>query len=438
MTIPTTFPIDRQLTGQSQAADIAATATTRGILWPLMLMWLAALLPPQVRITLGGFDLYSYRLCFVFLLPWVVGNFTSGRLRIEGADRLLLASSGWMIVSMIYNEGLAVGFTRSLSVVIDIHAGYFVARSVIRSTDDMRRVLVAMSLPFLAAGSVVMIESLTHKLLLLPLFDAYFGAVESVGIGGTALSDYAPRFGLFRGVGAFPHPILAGLCLATLLPLYATARLRSWPHSSGLIAGFQSLFSMSSTGFLGISLCIVLLTYDRVSRWITGVSWRVFFIVGGLLATIAQFLAGGGVVGLAVRFSFDGNTAYYRYIVWQYATQALAGSPLFGIGDRTFSRPAWMISDSVDSYWLLLALRYGYLAPLLLLACCVLVIARLALASARSMAVDRDILRGIAISLSIMVVGGFAVALFSGSQVWFAILLGCGVNCAEFARRKVA
>ena len=60
-------------------------------------------------------------------------------------------------------------------------------------------------------------------------------------------------------------------------------------------------------------------------------------------------------------------TGYYRTLIWQFGWADFLSSPIVGIGYNDWARPIWM-SASVDTFWLILLLRYGLLAvaPLVL------------------------------------------------------------------------
>lgn len=333
----------------------------------------------------------------------------------------------WMVIAMVYHEGLASGLISSLSVASDIAAGYVLARACIRSVNDFRRILVVMSIPLLVAGSLVMVESITHQLIVIPIVEKYFSTTDS-GVTGSKLIDYATRFGLFRGTGAFPHPILAGLCLSSLIPLYALAWIRGWPNVLGRAASFLAFFSVSSTAFLGMAVAFFLLAYNKINKSFPAISWKTLAVTAAFTGTIIQLFSGGGVIGIIARMSFDATTGYYRYILYMYGIKALSSNPLLGIGKNSFELPSWMTSGSIDSYWLNIALRFGYPSIAMLFIGCLNIIYNLFKNTNTYKKYDRETSRGLAISILIFIFGGFSVAFFSGAQVWFALLLGAAAS----------
>lgn len=56
--------------------------------------------------------------------------------------------------------------------------------------------------------------------------------------------------------------------------------------------------------------------------------------------------------------TFSTQSAYNRINIWNYGTAEVARHPWFGIGLGDWIRAPWM-SDSMDNFWLLIAVRYG-------------------------------------------------------------------------------
>lgn len=411
-----------------------ARTETRGPVWIAAIILFTTLLPPEVRVTVAGIELFSYRLAFLLLLPFIVRHAPANVRKPLPSDLLVLFSVVWMVAAMVANQGLASGIQRSLSVAMDLLLGYVVARVSIASINDLRRLFVIMAPMYLVAGLLVMAESVTHRLIVQPVVRSFFPNIEAMGIVMTSLANYQARLGLFRGVGAFPHPILGGLYLASLLPLYFSSQLRGWPRKVGLLSGCLAFFTVSSTAFMILALSIGLLFYDRITLMVQGIRWQGLLLMLGLGLLAYQLFSAHGLIGLTVKLAVDGNTAYYRSLTWQFAGAAVAAHPVFGLGDGHFARPVWMVSDTIDNYWLLLAVRYGYAVPAAQLLATTTVMFQLGQGSRAVDRTDAYFLRGICMTIGVVTLGGFFVALFSGVQIWFAVLLGCGANCALFAR----
>jgi O-antigen ligase len=71
--------------------------------------------------------------------------------------------------------------------------------------------------------------------------------------------------------------------------------------------------------------------------------------------------------------SFSSVSSYNRVLIWEYGTAEVARHPLLGIGLGEWVRAPWM-SNSMDNFWLIIAVRYG-LPALAFLAIAILMIA---------------------------------------------------------------
>ena len=57
--------------------------------------------------------------------------------------------------------------------------------------------------------------------------------------------------------------------------------------------------------------------------------------------------------------TFSPGTAYWRAAINQYGMENVWAHPILGIGFQNWKRPSWMQANSVDNYWLLMAMRHG-------------------------------------------------------------------------------
>src|SRR3546814_13280900 len=112
-------------------------------------------------------------------------------------------------------------------------------------------------------------ESVARAPLVRPAMASIFGALPFY-YGGEEVADLtlAPsfRFGLLRAAGPFSHAILAGLFLASLLPIYAMSGIRGWPKKSGVLVSLLGVLSWSSAAILGLLIGAGLVAYDWLQR----------------------------------------------------------------------------------------------------------------------------------------------------------------------------
>jgi hypothetical protein len=63
--------------------------------------------------------------------------------------------------------------------------------------------------------------------------------------------------------------------------------------------------------------------------------------------------------------TFDQQSYWFRRLIWEYGSAVALNHPIFGIGLSDWERPNWM-GPSIDNFWLVLAMRAGLPAPVLL------------------------------------------------------------------------
>jgi hypothetical protein len=416
------------------AARFVRKDTGQITIWPIVLVIYATLVPREVAIHAGDNYIYMDRLALLITLPWVLGNFMRGGLKMVLPDWLVMFTAIWMVIAIAQDHGFDRALVTGTAISFDTIAGYFVARVAFRSLDDMRRVLILCAPAFFFAALTLPIESLSHRLIIRPFFGQIFGQVRLSG-GSEKLIDIVredTRFGFVRAYGPWEHPILAGLHLATLPGVYWKSGIRGAPFLMALAAAAFAFFTFSSAAVLGLGLVVGALFYDAMTRKVEGLSWPLllFTVVLGLMVT--SVVTNSGVITLLIRYAtLDPTTGYFRLAIWQYASISVWQHPLYGIGFDNYRRPDWMVTASIDAHWLLLAVRYGLPVALAMFAASILAIGGLVRAERLANKRDSGFYRGILISFGTLVLMAFTVTLQGGVLTWFTILLGGCVACAQ-------
>ena len=386
------------------------------------------LLPPQLNTTILGSVLPPYRFFLIPATLFVLASSLGGRFRFTWPDLLVAGAAAWTALALFMTSDQTDAITSSVAQVTDTALAYFFARAAFRTLRDVRIFLLLM-LPGLAVmGGFLVLESVTHSHILQPFFSQFTGQPAALR------SD--ERMGLMRAHGPFPHPILAGIFFASFLPLYWLSGLRFWPFIIGIGAAITSFFTVSSAALLALAVGTGLVVYNWLSERVVNLSWRMFFIVGGLVAFVLEFGTKAGAFSILMRFaSLNSSSAYNRVLIWRYGTQNVEANPWFGIGFAEWERPSWM-KGSVDHYWLLQAIQFGIVPPLLIALACAIAIYKLAQRSSTSQPVDARFERGIAIAMAVFAFGVVSVAIWLSAQVWFFMLLGITVSLG-FAERRI-
>ena len=383
------------------------------------------LIPQQFSVTIADIYLTPYRLFLLGASLYVMFGALRGTVRYTLPDLLVGVGVAWIWLASFMSSGsLATAAIQGGSHTVDIGLAYFLARITIQTPNDLRRFLILIAPAVALISAIVVAESLSHTLILQPLASSITGQPMPLR------ADV--RVGLLRGTASFPHAILAGIFLASLLPLYLLSGLRGWPKVIGLAASFGGLFTLSSAAMLGLVAGGLLTAYDWISERVGNLTWRLFLISLALLYLAVELTSKSGFYNLMIRYaSLNTASAYNRVLIWQYGTENIRKSPWFGIGYSDWDRPDWMSwadSGSFDHFWLIMSLRFGIPETVCLLGASLIGIAMIAFKSSELMPHDARLLRGVAISLGVFVLGVNSVSLWMSALAWFFMLLGIAVS----------
>jgi hypothetical protein len=417
-------------------------------------------LPPYRLILLGTF--------IPLVVAWASGR--AGRPR--APDFLILLSALWGVVALLVNHGPSIALQTAATLFLETFGSYLLARCLIRdrsSFEAMVRMLfftVVLILPF------ILVETITGRPILLDLFGNTFMVIPQV--------KQSPRWGLVRAQGPFEHPILLGLFCSSVFGLasYVMAKKGS-NQRQGLIAlavgcllsagailsepfehpillgafcasvfglasyvmakkGSNGRFlrqglialavgcSLSAGAILSLATQLGLMSWAHFTRGVKG-RWKILGLSIAFGYFAISLLSHQTVFEhFSNLFTFDRENAYYRILIWNFGSQEVVRHPFFGIGLNDWIRPSWMISKSVDNFWLLTAMRYGLPAVSFLIAAIFLIFIRLG----RIRSVDDDVKAcrtGLLISLSGVIISLSTVDIWNASYCLFFFLLGSGL-----------
>lgn len=389
-------------------------------------------IPEQFNPTIFGFYFPPYRMFMFGATLFLLFSAIGGRLRFAWPDLFVVGGAAWIWLAAFMTSGqFGTAIAQGGSHTLDIAFAYFLARAAVQAPRDLRLFLV-LAAPAIAFASLVVVqEAVTHVRILQPL------ASEITGMPNRLRDE--TRLGFMRGAGSFPHPILAGIFIASFLPIYLGSGLRGWPRTIGIIAAIGAFFSMSSAALLGLIMGGILWSYQWLTEKITNVTWRLFLLASAILYVTVELTSNSGFYGLMVRYaSLNTTTAYNRILIWQFGTENIARSPWFGIGYSDWVRPDWMHSGSFDHFWLIIALRFGIPASVFLIIATVAGIGLLAIKSGKVPLQEARLMRGVTISLAVFALGAVSVSLWLTTLVWFFMLVGIAVSLAMIDDKNTA
>jgi hypothetical protein len=345
----------------------AALPTRRifGIPVIVALFFLGMMLPTSVSVSVGTMRLSAYRIVLILaIVPMLVTLATGRRGHATIWDGLVMAHAAWAMLALIVWGGLRQGVESGGIYVVEFVGAWLVGRLYIRSYDDFAA--MARAFVWVVVGLLVFTvpEALTSVHIL-------YDTIASL-TGGAPAHYIDQRMGLERTFGPFDHPILYGVFSASAFSLaYFMMAERKLTHAKGMALTFGTAVATFLSGSSGPYVVLVMQIF--VSGWQRALGdvqgrWAALFTLFALTYLSIDLFSNRTPFHVFITyFTFSATSSYNRILIFEYGTAEVARHPIFGIGLADWERPVWM-SDSMDNFWLVIAVRYGLPALGLLLA----------------------------------------------------------------------
>ena len=330
---------------------------------PVKLFLFSVAIPGTVH--LGPLSLsFSRIVLLVALLPCLSRWLSRRAGPIRSADVAAMLFCIWYGVSFAATEGLLAAIEPAGINMVEVAGAYFLARCYIRSYDEFCSMIRTLFMIMLALLPFAIAETFTGRNILVEFFGLFLNVDDA--LAGNL------RLGLRRANSVFDHPIIFGVAAAVLLPLThlvlgaKSSVLRRWGQD--LVIVCLTLLSLSSAPIGLTALLIALLTWDAL-LWFFPFRWHIVAIALASAYFGIDILSSQTPVQFFIHhFTFDGQTGWYRLLIWDYGTASVAANPVFGIGLEEWARPSWMVSLSIDNFWLIHFIRNGVPGGILMLA----------------------------------------------------------------------
>ena len=329
----------------------------------LVLIFLITVLMP-VFFFVGSVRLTFLRFFLIIMLVPLLARMATGR---HGGflfpDFLVMFYPVWTIIALTL-LGQTGRLTLLLGEGIDIIGGYLLARVYIRSVEDFVYFVKSYLLILLFIIPLALYESLTRTMLLSLVFDAIPGLSVHPNV------FYDPRMGLFRAQVMFEHPILYGVfCSAGVslawIGLQAVGMDRVKRGLWTVVAFMAGFFSLSTGALLAMSIQFMLWAWEAAT-WMVEKRWRLLILLTAVFYVAIDMLSNRTPVTIFISIAtFNTGSSWNRVLIWEFGSATVWRNPIFGIGFSWWERPIWM-KGSIDNFWLLISMRYGIPAFLIL------------------------------------------------------------------------
>lgn len=285
--------------------------------------------------------------------------------RVIITDWLFIAYFAWTIPALAINNPEAV-VQQTGSTGAEFVGGYLLGRAFIRSRGAFIALCRQLGIIVLLLLPISLIEVRTADPMIPDLIRKLPGlfSVPDVNIPG--------RMGLNRVQNAFNHPIHYGLFCSVVFSLNFIALKGilnpSWRWISSALIGVGCFLALSSGALLALMLQLALIAWAFTFR---NLAWRWWLLVAlAVLAYIAvDLLSNRTPLRVFLSYAtFSAHTAYWRSLIFEHGFLNALANPWFGIGLNDWVRPEWMYGDSMDNFWLVVAVRFGFPAAIFILA----------------------------------------------------------------------
>lgn len=386
----------------------------------LLMLFIFSLVLP-INIYLGAIRLSPYRIIVLLMfIPAAVQLFSGLVGKVRATDWFMMLFAAWASLGLFLHLPLeraieAVGIFTAESL-----GAYLLGRTLIRNEKSFRIMVRAIFILLIVLFPFAIYESLSGRAILLELLRPFF-SVPPQGM-------QSPRFGLRRAQVLFEHPIIYGTFAASILGLvsYVFSKRRFQVNIPG--AGFVSIaavLSVSSSTIAAIFVQIIFVAWDIFTKTIKS-RWWVLFILILILYFIIDLLSSRSPFHVIVSYlTFSQGSSYNRILIWQYGSAEVWRHPVFGIGFEEWERPSWM-SGSMDNMWLVMAVRHGIPAFLLLALAFGSMLLAVGRASLGTVSLQ-NCRTGLLVSLGGMMVTAGITHYWNAIYVWFLFLLGSGI-----------
>lgn len=338
----------------------------------VVLVYLFCVVIP-IGFNLGPLYLTTLRLVLILLIvPLFIRLLTGHYGRVYFFDILFALHVFWMGVSLALNSPQQM-ITQIGSVGAEFLGGYLVGRAYIRDRYAFISLCKALVICVLLLVPFVLFESKTGR----PLIVELLGRIP--GVNSVEIVTIPGRLGLERVQASFAHPIHFGLfcsvafslCFLGLNEVFSKSR----RFLTSAIIACSGFLALSSGALLAIALQVALIAWSLV---LAQVRFRWWLLVGifALGYVIIDILSNRTPIQVFMSYAtFSAHNAFWRGLIFEWGLKNIFGSPAegipaaftFGIGMKDWVRPWYMHSGSMDNFWLVIAVRYGVPALLILL-----------------------------------------------------------------------
>ena len=398
---------------------------------PVILLIIAFLCPTEFSLFLDGLRLPPHRVALLLLLPFALWKLATTRgLKVRAFDIAFVLFNMWTIGIFMYHQGQQEGLVYGGSLALDGLGAYLVARAWVRDASLFHATLRTMGFAIATAALIALPETLLGQNFTHDILRSLTGFVHPTAV--------ETRLHLTRAYGTFDHPIHYGTFCAALLAMFwfAAKNNQDRRKHAALLAG-ATFLGLSSAPILCLLLQTAMLIWERLTRGTANRTSITLAVMAGLYAGASCVMSRSPINFIATGMTLDSWTGYYRLQIWENGLDNVYANPWTGIGLGDWTRPWWMVSSTVDAFWLVVTMREGLPAIFLLVTAIVLITRAVVKRGLRNSDIAvRRLSRGWIMSLIALSLVGTTVHFWNVLYAFFFFFFGLAGWIADPQRRK--
>jgi hypothetical protein len=382
--------------------------------WIIWFILVAVVAPVGMTVTIGELKFAPGRIPLtLLLLPAIYTLFqgvAGGRRHLLATDFFMILASMWMVLAAYVGSTIIPGGSN----VLDLSGAYILARAYIFGIPNLKTFIRALKFVVIVVVGCAFAETLSGRYLISNILDP-----SQTGI----------RLGLIRASSTFVHPILYGtFCTITTVVFAYSENTRARKAFYAGLSLFGAVLSLSSAPLMGLGLFILCYLYDSVMyrynrRW--QVLWTIIFAGIGAVFVFSN----APIAWLISHLIFDAENGYYRLGSWYDGLDEVARSPLFGFGFQPLND--YYLAYTIDTVWLVIALRYGIPAVIFILLANVLTFWRIGRRKTKNDAYLIRLRTGFTAVLVLLIVVGLTVDYYDAMWIFWGLCVGIRASIEE-------
>lgn len=333
----------------------------KGAAWPVIFLIASFLCPTELSLYIAGLRFPPHRVALFILFPIAISRLFAQRgLKIHAFDIFFVIFNLWITLVYMYHQGAHEGLVYGGSQALESLGGYLVARVWVRTEEDLRAALRALGWAIAVAAVFALPETLFGRIYTHEFLRQVTGYHHPIG--------YEERMGFTRAYGVFDHPIHYGTFCATMAAMfwYAETTLKARIKKAAMLTG-ATLLGLSSAPLLCLGLQGGMLVWDYLTQKFKSRAQITALVIMGLYIGASLASTRGPIAVIATSMTLDPWTGFYRLQIWENGMDNVWAYPALGIGLGEWARPAWMVSSTIDAFWLVIMIRTGVPSLLMML-----------------------------------------------------------------------